>query len=83
MLETTNARFKENFEREVERCIDNHETLKVHREAGENFIIIAETDWCAIEETRYLNRVPGLLESIREAAREPLSEGTHLKALDW
>jgi len=75
MLQTTAVKLREDFDREVERCIDNHETLKVTRDSGENLVIIGEADWRAIEETLYLNRIPGLVESIREAAREPLSEG--------
>jgi len=83
MLETTAIKFRENFESELERCIDNHEALKVRRDKGENLIIIGESDWRAIEETLYLNRIPGLVESIREAAEEPLSEGTRLEDIDW
>ncbi len=83
MLETTLIKFRENFESEVERCIDNHEALKVKRDNGENFIIIGETDWKAVEETFYLNRIPGLAQSIREAAEKPLSEGTPLEEIDW
>ncbi len=47
------------------------------------FIVIGETDWRAIEETVYLNQVPGLAKSILKASEEPLSEGTPLKELDW
>ncbi len=83
MFETTVTKLKENIESEVERCIDNHETLKVKRDKGEDFIIIGETDWKSIEETIYLNRFPGLVESIIEASKEPLSEGTPLEKIDW
>jgi len=83
MLQTTDVKLRENFDREVARCIDNHETLKVTRDRGENLVIIGETDWRAIEETLYLNRVPGLAESIRESAREPLSEGVRLEDMNW
>lgn len=80
MLETTTVGLKQNFESEVQRCIDRHEILRV-RDGG--FVLMGEKDWRAIEETLYLNRVPGLVESIREAAGEPLSEGTRLEDLDW
>nr|VFJ75752.1 MAG: Antitoxin component YafN of the YafNO toxin-antitoxin module, PHD/YefM family [Candidatus Kentron sp. FW] len=83
MLETTAIKFREDFEHEVARCIDNHETLKVNRDKGENLIVIGEADWRAIEEALYLNRIPGLVESIHEAAGEPLSEGTRLEDIDW
>lgn len=83
MLETTVMKFRENFESEVRRCIDNHETLKVRRDEGGNFVVIGEDDWRAVEETLWLNRIPGLVGSIREAAEEPLSKGTPLEELDW
>mgnify|MGYP003961279949 CR=1 FL=1 len=50
MLETTTIKFKEDFEFEPERCIHNHEALKVRRDKGEDIIIIGERDWRAIEE---------------------------------
>nr|VFJ48006.1 MAG: Antitoxin component YafN of the YafNO toxin-antitoxin module, PHD/YefM family [Candidatus Kentron sp. DK] len=83
MLQTTTVKLREDFDREVDRCIDNHEALKVTRDRGENLVIIGEADWRAIKETLYLNRVPGLVESIRESAREPLSEGVRLEDVNW
>jgi PHD/YefM family antitoxin component YafN of YafNO toxin-antitoxin module len=31
---------------------------------GENFVVISATDWCAIEETLFSNRIPELVASI-------------------
>ncbi len=83
MLETTEVKFKSDFEKEIRRCIDNHDALKIHREDGESVIVISESDWGAIVETLYLNQIPGFVESIHEAASEPISEGTPLEELDW
>lgn len=41
---------------------------------GKNGVLIAEEDWNAIQETLYLNSIPGMTESIIEAGREPLEE---------
>ena len=38
-------------------------------------VILSEEDWKAIQETMYLNSVPGMADSILEAAEEPLDEG--------
>nr|VFK60343.1 MAG: hypothetical protein BECKTC1821F_GA0114240_10454 [Candidatus Kentron sp. TC] len=46
-------------------------------------VILGETDWRAIEETLYLNRIHGSMESIRETSRESLSEGVRLEDIDW
>jgi antitoxin YefM len=83
MRETTANFFRQHLQTEVERCIDQHEVLRVNRRHGENFIVIGESDWNAIAETIYLNQFPGLVESIRAAADEPLEEGTPLKDLVW
>lgn len=83
ITEITSEKFKNNLDTEVRRCIDNHKALKVKRADGEAFIVIGETDWKSIEETLYLNRIPGMAESILKAAEEPLSLGTDLEELDW
>ncbi len=83
VAETTSEKLKKSLDAAVSRCIENHEALKVSRKNGEAFIVIGEKGWKAIEETLYLNRIPGLAESILESAAEPLSLGTPLEELDW
>lgn len=83
MQETTANLFRQNLKSEVDRCIDNHDILRVTRRTGENFVVLGESDWRSIEETLHLNKVPGLVESIHAAAAEPLSEGISTKDLDW
>lgn len=82
MLETTAHEFRQTLKSKVDACIDNHEVLKVKRRNGEGFVVIGESDWSAIEETLYLNQFEGLVDSIHQAAKEPLSEGTALEDLD-
>lgn len=43
---------------------------------GKNAVLIAEDDWIAIQETLYLNSIPGMAESILASRAEDLSEGT-------
>lgn len=83
MAETTADVFRARLKKEVDGCIENHEVLRVRRKNGGNFVVIGEDDWKAIEETLYLNQVPGLIKSIQRAAKEPLSKGTKLKDLKW
>ena len=53
-----------------------HEEILVYNaNTGKNMVIISEDDWNSIKETLHLYSVPGLVESILEASREPLSEG--------
>jgi antitoxin YefM len=83
MLETTIDYFQQHLPQEVDRCIDCHEVLRVRRPLGEDFVVLGTQDWRAIEETLYLTLVPGLVESIQQAAQEPLEQGTLLKDLKW
>lgn len=83
MPETTANVFRKTLKSQIDTIIANHEILKVKRRNGENFIVIGENDWKAIEETLYLNQFPGLVESINEADREPIEDGTPLEELDW
>ncbi len=83
MKETTANEFRKKLKYYADISIFNHEVLKVKRRNGENFVILGEKDWQAIEETLYLNQFPKLVESIKAAAKEPLEEATSLEELDW
>ncbi len=62
-----------NIAKEVNEC---HEEVFVYNATnGNNMVILSEEDWKAIQETMYLNSVPGMADSILEAAEEPLDEG--------
>ncbi len=82
--EVSSQQFRQNLEEEVEKVISSHGVLHVRRgEEGGDFVVLSVEDWRAIEETLYLHQVPGLVESLHQAAREPLEEGTRLENLDW
>ena len=83
MRETTAYQFRQHLRDEVAQCITNHDVLRVIQRQGENFVVLGEADWRAIEETLYLNRIPGLADSILAAAKEPLEDGTALEDLEW
>lgn len=44
-------------------------------------VLVAATDWRAIEETLYLNSVPGMRDSIVKGLKTPVEKCT--KELDW
>lgn len=48
-----------------------------------NAVLVSAEDWRCIEETLYLNNISGMVESIRDAAAEPNSEGVSLEDVDW
>ncbi|WP_457553603.1 type II toxin-antitoxin system Phd/YefM family antitoxin [Desulfobacula sp.] len=83
MNETTANEFRKKLKHYVDMSILNHDVLRIKRRNGENFVVLGEKDWKAIEETLYLNQFSGLVESIKDSAKEPLDEGTVLEDLDW
>lgn len=80
--DVSSQEFSDNFENEVDKVVEQHEVLRVRRDGGD-FVVVSADDWRAIEETLELNKIPGLVESLLEAAREPIHEGTRLEDLDW
>ena len=83
MNEMTANHFREHLKSAVDEVVDNHEVLRVTRRNGGDFVVLSAEDWEAVAETLHLNQVRGLVESIKEAAREPLERGTGLRDLDW
>ena len=83
MLETTVTKLRKNLPKEIEPCFASHETLYVKQRDGNNFVIVSAEDWQAIEETLFLNQIPGMVDSINEAANESLDNGVRLQDLEW
>ena len=46
-----------------------------------NVVMISEEDWRSIQETLYLSSIPGMVESIKEAANEPLEERVSMEEI--
>ena len=43
---------------------------------GKNAVLVSEDDWLAIQETLYLNSIPGMTQSILDSRAEDVSEYT-------
>lgn len=65
---------KENIYQILSEVNDNSRPITITNNRGKNGVLISEDDWNAIQETLYLNSIPGMAESIAEAGREPLEE---------
>ena len=53
----------------TELCL-NSEPVTLTNNRGKNAVLISEDDWNAIQETLYLNSIPGMTESILGARIE-------------
>ncbi|HIU25078.1 MAG TPA: type II toxin-antitoxin system Phd/YefM family antitoxin [Candidatus Copromorpha excrementigallinarum] len=55
----------------IEQVNDESEPILITNNKGHNAVLISEGDWKAIQETLYLNSIPGMTKSILKAAGEP------------
>lgn len=77
------TRLRENLYRTMQRVNDDSEPLLVTSAKGKGVVLLGEDDWAAIEETLYLSSIPGFVDSVRDAAAEPIEEAVHPEELDW
>lgn len=59
----------------------NEPTLIVGKRG--NAVLLSEDDWNAIQETLYLNSIPGMTESILEGAKTPIEECVPEDKVQW
>lgn len=57
----------------IDSTLANHEPVQITGKRG-NAILVAESDWRAIQETLYLTSIPGMRKSILEGMAEPLED---------
>ncbi|MBP0031359.1 type II toxin-antitoxin system Phd/YefM family antitoxin [Roseofilum reptotaenium CS-1145] len=57
----------------VDRAIENDRPILLQGSAG-NAIVISETEWNAIQETLYLQSIPGMSQSIKEGGQTPVED---------
>ena len=66
----------------IDKAAESHAPIYITGKRNKA-VLIAEEDWRSIQETLYLHSIPGLVESIKKAREEPLSESIPLEKLDW
>ncbi|WP_292661194.1 type II toxin-antitoxin system Phd/YefM family antitoxin [Nitratifractor sp.] len=64
----------------IDETAESHEPVIITGKRH-NAVMLSLEDWKAIEETLYLNAIPGLVESITEAKNSPDEEFS--EDLDW
>lgn len=73
-INITKARAKLN--QIVSEVNEYSQPITITNNRGKNAVLIGEEDWKAIQETLYLNSIPGLSQSILASKEEDLSECT-------
>ena len=67
-INITNAR--QNLFQLVSDVNKGFNPVNIINNKGENAILLSESDWRDIEETIYLNSIPGFVDSINDARKE-------------
>ena len=76
MTEISITKAKENLYRTVLDVNEYSQPIIITNNRGKNAVLISEDDWLAIQETLYINSIPGMTESILESRDEDISECT-------
>lgn len=79
---TVNAARKD-FEAILGDVVRFHEPVTVVLDDKNVAVIISIDEWNSIQETLYLHSIPGMTESIKAAAAEPLEYGTPASEVDF
>lgn len=62
---------------------ENCAPVAITNSRGKGAVLVGEDEWAAIEETLYLNGMPGMAESLQQGMAQPLSECVAEDALEW
>ena len=79
-INVTTAR--KNLYKLIQNANQHHAPIQITGKNG-NAVLLSEEDWKAIEETLYLNAVPGMVQSILDASKEPLKESVSADEVEW
>lgn len=79
-INITNAR-KELYNLVEDVNLYSEPTLIVSKKG--NAVLISESDWNAIQETIYLNSIPGIVESIKEGMDTAIEDCVPEEDIEW
>lgn len=80
MIAVTATSARANLYRLIDQVNQESEPLTITGQRG-NAVLVGKDDWWAIQETLFLESVPGMSESIRHARAEGVEAGS--TELDW
>jgi antitoxin YefM len=80
MTSITATQARKNLYSLVDQANESHEPIQITGKRG-NAVLLAESDWRAIQETLHLQSIPGMIDSIQHARREGIEKASDV--LDW
>ena len=79
----TATKARENLFKIMAFVNDNSQPLILTNSKGKNAVLIGEDDWNAIQETMYLNSIPGMAESLIAGKNTPIEECLSEEEVEW
>ena len=70
------TKVRANLYQTVSEVNESSPPITITNNRGKNAVLVGEEDWKAIQETLYLNSIPGMSQSILASKEEDLSECT-------
>ena len=62
---------------------ETSEPITLTNDNGKNAVIISEDDWNSIQETLYLNSIPGMTQSLINGKNTPFEKCVDEKDVEW
>ena len=69
-----------NLDNLIDQITETHQPMMI-KGTQNDVVMISKEDWAAIQETIYLNSIPGYIDSINEAAKSSREEWVNAKEL--
>lgn len=67
----------------INEVTQQHQPIYISSDHHNDLVLLSREDWEAIQETLYLNQIPGMVESIEEASKEAIDECIPVEDLEW
>jgi prevent-host-death family protein len=74
---------RQDFNALLEDVARFHEPITIISDNNTTAVVISIDEWNSIQETLYLHSIPGMVESIKAAAAEPLEYGISASEADF
>ena len=68
MLELSVNKFRANIKGFVDKAIEEHQTIRINRRSGKDFIVVSVEDWEREHETLYILRNSSLMNQVAESS---------------
>ena len=74
---------RNNFDGLLDTVIRYNEPVTIVSDNDKVAVLLSMEEWSGIQETLYLQSIPGMVESIKAAAAEPLEDGIPASEVDF